>query len=179
MYLDPYWANIPWTRALKCKKILVVHPFVKTIENQYKKREFLFKDKNFIPEFESLNLIMAVQSLGNENTPFNDWFQALDFMKAEIDKIDYDICLIGCGAYGFPLAAHVKRSGKKALHIGGSLQLLFGIRGKRWESVIDPHYEPGSDILIDYHGLPNDYWVRPSEEETPKNHFKVEGSCYW
>jgi len=179
MYLDPFWTNNPWTAALKGKKVLVVHPFSKSIEKQYKKRKLLFKDENFIPQFESLKVIKAVQSLGDENTSFNDWFQALDYMKAEIDKVDYDICLIGCGAYGFPLAAHVKRSGKKAFHIGGSLQLLFGIRGKRWESVIDPHYEPGSDILIDYHGLPNNHWVRPSEEETPKNHFKVEGSCYW
>ena len=27
---------------------------------------------------------------------------------------------LGCGAYGFPLAAHVKRMGKKAIHMGGS-----------------------------------------------------------
>lgn len=47
-----------------------------------------------------------------------------------MDKIDYDICLIGCGAYGFPLAAHAKRKGKKAVHLGGALQLLFGIKGK-------------------------------------------------
>lgn len=49
-------------------------------------------------------------------------------MKDEIDKQDYDIALIGCGAYGFPLAAHIKRSGKKAIHLGGALQLLFGIK---------------------------------------------------
>lgn len=49
-------------------------------------------------------------------------------MKDEIDKRDYDIALIGCGAYGFPLAAHIKRSGKKAVHLGGALQLLFGIK---------------------------------------------------
>lgn len=32
---------------------------------------------------------------------------------------DYDICLIGYSAYGFPLAAHAKRKGKKAVHLGG------------------------------------------------------------
>lgn len=36
-------------------------------------------------------------------------------MKSEIDKCDYDVCLIGCGAYGFPLAAHVKHKGKQAI----------------------------------------------------------------
>lgn len=47
-----------------------------------------------------------------------------------MDKVEYDVCLIGCGAYGFPLAAHAKRTGHKAIHLGGSLQLLFGIAGK-------------------------------------------------
>lgn len=178
MYLDPYWTSTPWTAALKGKKILVVHPFTETIEKQYAKRELLFKTKDFLPEFQSLSLVKAVQSLGNEETPFEDWFEALDYMKSEINKADFDICLIGCGAYGFPLAAHVKRMGKKAFHIGGSLQLLFGIKGKRWE-VNDPHPEPGNDIIIDYYSLPNEYWVRPLEEEKPANHSKVEDSCYW
>lgn len=177
MYLDPYWTKLPWTRALKGKKILVVHPFSETIMKQYLKRDLLFNNKNILPEFQSLSLVKAVQSLGNGSDQFDDWFEALGFMKAEIDNCDYDICLIGCGAYGFPLAAHVKRMGKKALHIGGSLQLLFGIRGKRWE-FNDPHYEPGN-VFIDYYGLANENWVRPSEEEKPSNHSKVEDSCYW
>lgn len=50
-----------------------------------------------------------------------------------MDAVDYDIVLLGCGAYGFPLAAYAKRRGKQAIHMGGSLQLLFGIKGKRWE----------------------------------------------
>lgn len=77
-------------------------------------------------------MIRAVQSLGG-NSQFKDWFEALEYMKTEIDKVDYDICLIGAGAYGFPLAAHVKRQGKQGVHLGGALQLLFGIKGKRWE----------------------------------------------
>lgn len=89
------------------------------------------------------------------------------YMKKEIDKVDYDICLIGCGAYGFPLAAHVKRTGKKAIHLGGGLQLLFGIRGKRW------------DMRDEYKSLMNEYWIRPSEDETPVVAKKVEGACYW
>ena len=73
-----------------------------------------------MPDFDLIT-IKAVQSLGG-GEQFQSWFDALDWMKAEIDKHDYDICLIGCGAYGFPLAAHVKRLGKKAFHLGGALQ---------------------------------------------------------
>ncbi|MDB5121029.1 MAG: hypothetical protein JWN56_2247 [Sphingobacteriales bacterium] len=174
--LEPYWAENHWSRALEGKKILVVHPFAKDIELQYQKKDLLFK-KNILPEFQLIT-IEAVLSLANENTKFADWFEALEFMKAEIDKVDYDICLIGCGAYGFPLAAHVKRMGKKGFHYGGALQLLFGIKGKRWE---DPNYGIMDDFVgnKNYLGLFNDYWIYPDKSYQPKGMEKVEGGCYW
>ena len=168
--LNPYFSKIPWTRALEGKKVLVVHPFAATIESQYIKRELLFKN-NLLPEFE-LQTIKAVQSIAGNSTQFTDWFEALDYMKSEIDKQNYDICLIGCGAYGFPLAAHVKRMGKKSIHMGGSLQLLFGIKGKRWEN---PDYNPTYNYAL----LMNEHWVYPADEEKPKNASLVEGGTYW
>lgn len=167
--LDPYWAEQPWTRALAGKKVLVVHPFADTIESQYKKRQLLFKN-NLLPEFE-LRTVKAVQSIAGVKTNYADWFEALDYMKREIDKVDYDICLIGAGAYGFPLAAHVKRSGKKGFQMGGSLQLLFGIKGKRWSKDYSADY--------DYSTLPNEHWRAPGENEKPVGAEKVEGACYW
>lgn len=86
-------------------------------------------------------------------------------MKHKIDSINYDICLIGCGAYGFPLAAYIKRQGKQAIHVGGALQLLFGIKGRRWDEM--------------YQNVYNEYWVRPSKNETPQTSGNVEGGCYW
>jgi hypothetical protein len=169
--LNPFFAQRPWSVALEGKNVLVIHPFAKTIEMQYLKRELLFKN-NVLPSF-SLKTIKAVQTVAGNTSEFDTWFDALDHMKNEIDKVEFDICLIGCGAYGFPLAAHVKRKGKKAIHLGGSLQLLFGIKGKRWE---DPNY----NATYNYATLMNEYWVRPSEEETPNNANKVEGgSTYW
>ncbi|MBD4336261.1 hypothetical protein GUH15_09405, partial [Xanthomonas citri pv. citri] len=61
-----------------------------------------------------------------------DWFEALEYMESEISKMDFDIALIGCGAYGMCLAAHVKRMGKTAIHLAGWTQMLFGVYGKRW-----------------------------------------------
>ncbi|MHB9142905.1 MAG: GT-D fold domain-containing protein [Paludibacter sp.] len=167
--LDPFWAKTPWTKALEGKKVLVVHPFANTIVRQYKKREILFKN-NLLPQFKLIT-INAVQSIAGAKTPFKDWFEALEFMKAEIDKQDYDICLIGAGAYGFPLAAHVKRNGKKGFQLGGSLQLLFGIHGKRWNKNYSQDY--------DYSILENEHWVKPGNEEKPEGAEKVEGACYW
>ena len=176
--LEPFWSKKPWTSALEGKKILVVHPFNKVIEEQYKIRQNLFKSKDVLPTFKSLVVIKAVQSIGKGDNRFKDWFEALDYKKNEIDKVDYDICLIGAGAYGFPLAAHVKRKGKKSVHLGGSLQLLFGIKGKRWE---DPNYgvkEWGVSVGS-YSELMNEYWVKPGEKFKPKKAEQVEGACYW
>ena len=174
--LEPYHSKNPWSRILHNKKILVIHPFAELIKSQYKNREYLFKDPNILPDFE-LQTLQAVQSLGGSNEKFQTWFDALQWMKDEMDKIDYDICLIGCGAYGFPLAAHAKRKGKKAIHLGGALQLLFGIKGRRWEA---EDYAAKWQLPQDaYLSLFNEYWVRPSKNETPSTALKVEGGCYW
>lgn len=166
--LEPYLHTNPWSIVLENKKILVIHPFNKTIESQYNnKREFLFSDERVLPIFKSLETIKAVQTIAGNATSFNDWFEALEYMKSEIDKKDFDIAIIGCGAYGFPLAAHVKRIGKKAIHLGGATQMLFGIKGKRW--IENPKF---TSII-------NKHFVLPSEEDKVVDAEKVENGCYW
>lgn len=177
-YLEPYYSNNPWSYALAGKKVLVIHPFNTQIEHQYySSHRNLFQDIRVLPDFE-LFTIKAVQSLGGEENGFANWFDALEYMKTEMDKVAFDICIIGCGAYGFHLAAHAKRRGKKAIHMGGATQLLFGIKGNRWE---DPMYgvrEWGLPYGF-YTGLFNEYWIKPGEEGRPKNADQVEGACYW
>lgn len=165
--LEPFWSKQPWTSYLEGKRVVVVHPFAESIKNQYDNyRDKIFEDPKVLPTFSSFRVVKAVQSLGGESN-FETWFEALDYMKGKIDQEDYDVCLIGCGAYGFPLAAHVKRMGKQAIHLGGALQLLFGIRGNRW------------DNLDEYKSLVNQYWTRPKGDEIPQAKDKVENGCYW
>lgn len=165
--LEPFFVERPWTRALEGKKVLVVHPFAETIQEQYRKRDLIFPN-NILPEFE-LKVMPAVQSIAGENPQFDTWFDALESMKKEIAKTEFDICILGCGAYGFPLATYVKSLGKKAIHLGGVTQMLFGIKGARWEEY----------IVYPYENLMNEHWVRPGENEKPKDAVKVEGGCYW
>ena len=165
-YLEPYLNDEPWSKSLEGKKVLVIHPFAETIYEHYKKKDFLFPNKNILPNFE-LKVIKAVQSISGEKNSFQNWFQALEFMKEEISKKDFDVALIGCGAYGFPLAAHVKRIGKQSIHMGGSLQILFGIKGARWEN---------HPIISKFF---NENWVRPKLEDKPAKSHLVENNCYW
>lgn len=172
--MTPLLTTSPWTRALKGKRVLVIHPFEDSIKTQYARREKLFPQcPDILPDFE-LHVIKAVQTVGGGISCHKDWFEALEYMKREMDKIDYDICLLGCGAYGFPLAAYAKECGKQAVHLGGVLQLLFGIKGRRWET--DKGYVENFPYAKTYY---NDYWIRPSAEECPPDAKSVEEGCYW
>lgn len=166
--LEPFEFEKPWTAALKGQKVLVIHPFEDTIQSQFKNRDKLFKNPDMLPEFELVTL-KAVQSVADSDCKFNDWTQALNYMFDEAMKKDFDIALLGCGAYGFPLATKLKLAGKKVVHLGGMTQLLFGIKGARWEA-------SRSDIVAMY----NDYWVRTGLHNRPAGADKmVDGLAYW
>ncbi len=168
-YAPFLWKN-PWTKALKGKRVLVVHPFVESIRYQYENnRTKLWDNPDVLPEFKELLTLKAVQSIADaKEQPYKDWFEALKYMEDEISKLDFDIAIIGCGAYGMCLAAHIKRMGKIAIHLAGWTQMLFGVYGNRW--IKD---QP------EYSKLINKYWIRPNENERPKGSEKIEGGCYW
>lgn len=165
--LEPWFYNEPWTAALEGKKVLVIHPFEETIKDQYQKKEKLYENENILPNFE-LKTIKAVQTIAGEKSEFKDWFEALESMKNQMEEIDFNIAIIGCGAYGFPLASHAKKLGKVGIHLGGVTQLLFGIKGKRWEEW--KHY-------TELRKNEGESWVYA--HEIPKNYKKIENGCYW
>lgn len=165
--LEPYYHPDPWSAALAGKKVLVVHPFRDTILRQYARREQLFPGTAVLPEFAGLTVVRAVQGLAGQDTGFATWFDALAAMERQMDAADYEVAIIGAGAYGLPLAAHARDTGHTAIQMSGATQLLFGIRGKRW----DAH-----PVIS---GLYNDAWVRPAENEGIPNREAVEGGSYW
>jgi hypothetical protein len=157
--------------ALKGKRVLVVHPFVESIQRQHQQRQLVWaKCPGRVPDFH-MEILKPVQSFADMTTQFGSWFEALEHMKVQIDRADFDLAILGCGAYGFNLAAHIKRTGRKAWHMGGAVQLIFGIIGQRWERI--PEY---AGRVSEFR---NKYWVRPLETERPTGHEKVDGAGYW
>ena len=78
----------------------------------------------------------------------------------------FDVALLSCGGYGLPLCAYIKHVlGKKAIYIGGALQLFFGVRGKRWDN------EPEQMAFL------NEHWI--GNEVKPANWREIEGGAYW
>ena len=99
------------------------------------------------------------------NEPKNKTYsEVLEDLFQECLKQDADIYFLSCGCYGLPLQYKLKEAGKKSIYVGGIMQLLFGLKGKRWDDrkVINQHY--------------NKYWKYP--EKKPINAEGVEGWCY-
>ena len=165
--LEPYFHPKPWTAALAGRRVLVVHPFARSIASQYRhRRQSLFANPEILPEFE-LDLLAPPQTLAPDTGGYADWQAALETLASQALERPFDVALLGCGAYGMPLGAAIKCDGRQAIHLGGSLQLLFGIRGRRWDAL--PSFQP----------LFNDAWIRPSAEETPLRAEAVDAGCYW
>ena len=85
-----------------------------------------------------------------------------------MDAADYDVAIVGAGAYSLPLAAHARDTGHAAIQMSGATQLLFGIKGKRWDDhpVISKPLQPRL-------GPP------PTRPRASASKEKVEGGSYW
>lgn len=155
---------IPWSAALKDKKVLIVSSFSKSFEKQFFRINNVFPNSNFhafTPIF--LDSPRTQGGLNDGST----WKVRLDEMKQRMSSIDFDIALVSAGGYSYPLANHAKTMGKIGVHTGGELQLFFGVKGRRWENSVKVNkYE-------------NSFWIRPSEEEKPRNWLEIENGCYW
>lgn len=164
--LEPVGA--PWLQPLSNLRWLVISPFCETISTQ-------------LPNLARLNIFHGIpgESLSRIGStcrllpcpqlPYmvpprhRDWFHGLAEIQAAMEQIDFDVAIVGAGAWSVPLAVHAKKLGKIGLHLGGTVNLLFGIRGGRFED----------------RGLYNEHWIRPLPSERPANHQLMENGAYW
>jgi hypothetical protein len=124
-------------KTLTGKKVLVVSPFSQSIESNFHNRNGFFR--NYIyPEFELkiLKTPITYAGLPEEYYPHDDWFQTTEYLKEQLASIDFDLALLSCGSYAMPLGLHIRDVlKKKAIYVGGVLQLYFGIMGRRYENI--------------------------------------------
>ena len=163
----PWFArpDCAWSPALSGKRVFVVSPFLASINQQLERRELVWLSRpGLLPEVKLCGykypyLLSAGSVL--------DWRDVYKDVLVSMKNTDFDVALFGCGALGLPLAMEAKRLGRQALHMGGFLQVLFGIHGGRFRR--DPAY---ADLI-------NEHWISPSAEETPPESAAVEEGCYW
>jgi hypothetical protein len=164
-YIHRVQCEIPWTIKLQNKKVLVISPFEHTIKQQWNKKELIWGDAvDKMNGFELIDVIKAPfhpmvddRNLNNKES----WYEVAEMYMEKMDNYDYDVVLIGAGAYAPVLANHAKHTGKVGITICGALQLLFGILGPRW--VDYPCYFPWKKMF-------NEHWIYPLNEDKPLNH---------
>lgn len=145
------------------KRLLVVSPHELTLQYQVEKKYSALCDHLQVNSF-SLETVKTKHKI---QSSAGDWFDDLDYLKAQLsNKRNVDYVILGCGAFGLPLACHAKELGISALHLGGVTQLLFGIMGARWEYLV-PDFESTS------------LWTRPVDADRPAGFESIESGCYW
>ena len=163
--IEPYYFERPWSAYLENKRVLVIHPFASSIESQYAKRTLLFDNPAVLPNFTLLTLKTPLTLAMNRTG--DSWMDNYNELCKQIDGLEFDVALLGCGGMGLPLVNYIKSKGHSAIYVGGALQILFGIKGKRWDE--------NPNISRFY----NEHWIRPRAEEHAMNEYHVEGGCYW
>jgi hypothetical protein len=163
-----YIHSLPWTLALKGKRLLIVSAFENSILEKLPNLDKVY-GVNLFPECK-ITTIRPPQTQGAEDSQeFN--IELMNFcMKLDAIKDTYDVALVSCGGYGNLVCNHIyEHNGKSAIYVGGVLQMYFGILGERW-------IRERPDIVSLY---VNEYWTRPKDSEKPRNFQAVEGACYW
>lgn len=175
--LEPYYVepHLRWTHRLEGKKVAVVSSFAKTIREQLRHRDSIWVDEvdsllpattEWIPIQTGYSPALA-QGRATWPVSVKNWQDAIHYMKEQVMRSGAKICLIGCGGLGMILGAELKRAGLQCLVLGGATQVLFGIKGRRWET---------HEVISKFW---NEAWVWPSRDETPGGAASIEGGCYW
>ena len=101
--------------------------------------------------------------------------------STEWDPKENDVALLGCGPIGLPLARVGAAKGVSTIYLGGIIQLLFGIAGRRYLEKVHKGAEVGglAKSVFRKQGMVNEHWIRPLDSETPRNFHDQEGGAYW
>jgi hypothetical protein len=154
------------------KKILLICPFAEVLKERATKEIFegvwsKTGKKWFYPkQVEALEF-----PYGFSCETHKIYATVLDLFKhitTEIDKRDFDIALIAAAGLAVPIASYIKNTGKIAIDLGGHLQIIFGVLGKRWRD--------WEDWKRDYF---NDYWIDMPAKYRPKETDVCDQGAYW
>jgi hypothetical protein len=180
--IEPYYVNPEhrWTTLLQGKRVCVVTSFTETAKKQIEKGSNAIwgvKGESLWPSGVEWSWVQTgyapVLAQGKctwsevSGEDISCWQEAVKYMVDEVMKTNAEIVLIGCGGLGMIVGAELKSKGKVCIVMGGATQVLFGIKGRRWET---------HDFISK---LWNEEWVFPSDDETPGGAKEVEQGCYW
>jgi hypothetical protein len=172
-----------WQTLFAGKCILVISPFVESIKKQLAsgQREKVWRGKwngfwpddiqfKFIRFEHPWSLLSKEEQLKPNLQSSKNFADKLKRFEKEVNIAgDFDIALIGAGCYSLPLCSYIKNNKHRiSFHLGGGLQMMFGVYGARWNTT--------NGIFKEY---VNDAWIRPSGDEIPAGFKNQECGAYF
>jgi hypothetical protein len=122
------------------RTILIVSPFSESVAIQYERRNDLIKDYEF-PDFRLATYKSNMTCNARADTDValhvatRNWHEECEKMARGIAELDFDIAFLSCASYSIYLGNFVKNTlGKKALYLGGILNAVFNIYGRRYDT---------------------------------------------
>jgi hypothetical protein len=172
--LEPYYVPeaYQWTSALEGRRVAVVSSFAETACAQAGRATAVWNGRAVLPKASYLPVETRYSprlAQGRAAWPdtVTSWETAVTHVVNRVMEQDADIVLIGCGGLGMVIGHELRMRGKVCIVMGGAIQVLFGIKGQRWQnhSIISTFW--------------NDAWVWPRLEDTPGGAEEIESGCYW
>jgi hypothetical protein len=161
-YSDLGALNHPWTEKLKNKRVLTISSHHESINHQWSNINNIWKDKkNIIVPFDFVGNIRGVFHPSIDDRQYaNNWLDTIECIKREIDKYDFDVLLSSVAQQSPFYVDYAKSKGKIGIQVGGSLQLFFGIIGKRWNMDSGGHRN--------WKKMFNENWIYPLKIDEPQ-----------
>jgi hypothetical protein len=156
----------------KDRKILIICPFAGVLKERATKEIFegiwsKTGKKWFYPKnVEALEFPYGFS--GETHKKYPTAIDLFNYITSEIDNIEFDVALIGAAGLAIPLASYIKNKGKIAIDLGGHLQFVFGVLGKRWKE--------REDIKKAYL---NEWWIDMPAKYRPKETDVCDRGAYW
>lgn len=155
------------------KRIAIISSHKSSIEEQIRSGRYMTVfDKPIFGEGCEFTVIRPPVQLG-DSSDGRSWKSHFNEFKENVKVIisggnKYDLVLVSCGGFGMPICNFIYSELKTSvIYVGGSLQLFFGVKGKRWETneKIKRHFREG--------------WINVMDADIPEGKEKIEGGCYW
>ena len=161
-----------WMADLSNRTVLVVSPFNESIRHSLilgGRAIWGARAHGLMPDGMRVKLVKPPVNIGGVRDAAAGWQGSLQALIAAVDAAGpFDVALLSCGGLGMLLAAHLRATHRSAIYMGGAMQLLFGVRGKRWNSM--PAYKEA---------MANPNWRSPMLSERPPKLNDVENGAYW
>jgi hypothetical protein len=159
-----------WLPLLRGRRVLLVCPFAELLRERATRETFEAAwRKTGKPWFEPAAVEAVELPYGFARSTQERYATALDLLadiRMRVEARTFEVALIGAGTLGSMLAAAVKDEGRVGISLGGHLQVLFGVTGRRWNERPEWRRNYINETWIE---APERY--RPDPEETGENYW--------